>query len=132
WRSATSRKFGSSYACCRHLKTPRSSRPCGRSCARSRRTAPTFTRSRVQHIYDAAYADGRRAAENDKPPQFHEVTPWRDMVAEIRTTDESAPWLKPHERGFIEDMSRWCQRRDPTEKQGNWIHILWVRARRRR
>jgi hypothetical protein len=83
-------------------------------------------------LYDSGFQDGKRAAENGNPPQFHEVAPWRDMVAEIKTSDESSPWLRQHERDFVGDMERWTQRRDPTEKQGNWLHILWTRARRRR
>lgn len=89
-----------------------------------------LSESDMRVLYDSGFQDGQRAAE--KPPQFHEVTPWRDMVAEIAASDETNPWLNQKERDFIGDMKRWCQRRDPSERQGNWIHALWTRARRRR
>ena len=83
-------------------------------------------------LYDNGFEGGKRAAENDKPVEFTNAAPWCDMALEVLKSDEGNSWLQPHEREFIEDMARWCERRDPTEKQGRWLHRLWTRARRRR
>jgi hypothetical protein len=40
--------------------------------------------------------------------------------------------LSPKERGFVEDMLLWCARREPSEKQGKWLHVLYVKLGRRR
>jgi hypothetical protein len=83
-------------------------------------------------LYDRGFDAGKRAAENDRPVQFGEVTPWRDMAAECVDADNINNWLQPHERAFVEDMVHWCERREPSEKQGKWLHVLWTRAKRRR
>jgi hypothetical protein len=83
-------------------------------------------------LYDRGFEAGKRAAESDKPMQFGDVTPWKDMAAECLSADNINNWLQPHERAFVEDMVHWCERREPSEKQGKWLHVLWTRAKRRR
>ena len=39
--------------------------------------------------------------------------------------------LSPKEVGFVEDMVRWCARREPTEKQAKWLHVLYCKIGRR-
>jgi hypothetical protein len=51
------------------------------------------------------------------------------MAREVQDSNARGEWLQQREKEFVEDMVRWCQRREPTEKQGKWLHSLWVRAR---
>jgi hypothetical protein len=83
-------------------------------------------------LFRRGFADGMRAAETNKPVQFGDVTPWKDMASECLAADDANDWLQPHERTFVEDMVFWCERREPTEKQGRWLHLLWTKAKRRR
>jgi hypothetical protein len=85
----------------------------------------------MQRIYDAAYQDGRRAAEKDKPTEFHNVEPnWHEMAISCRDHDDGR--LTSREREFVDDMVRWTVHRKPSEKQGKWLHLLYVRLGRRR
>jgi len=84
----------------------------------------------MQRIYDAAYQDGRRAAERDKPTEFHDVeTNWHEMAINCRDQDDGR--LSQREREFVDDMVRWTVHRRPSEKQGKWLHLLYVRLGRR-
>jgi hypothetical protein len=84
----------------------------------------------MQQIYDAAYSDGKRAAENNRPAEFHSVSPpWHDMAVDCRDNDNGR--LSEREREFVTDMVRWTVYREPTEKQQKWLHLLWVRTGRR-
>jgi hypothetical protein len=67
----------------------------------------------MQRIYDAAYADGQ-----------HEMA--------INCRDQDDGRLTPRERDFVNDMLRWTVHRKPSEKQGKWLHLLYVRLGRRR
>jgi hypothetical protein len=40
--------------------------------------------------------------------------------------------LNAKEHDFVEDMVRWCARREPTEKQGKWLHAIYSRIGRGR
>jgi hypothetical protein len=85
----------------------------------------------MQRIYDAAYADGRRAAEKDKPTGFNDIEPnWHEMAINCRDQDNGR--LTERERDFVNDMVRWTVHRKPSEKQGKWLHLLYVRLGRRR
>jgi len=85
----------------------------------------------MQRIYDAAYADGQRDAEKDKPAEFHDIEPnWHEMAINCRDQDDGR--LTPRERDFVNDMLRWTVHRKPSEKQGKWLHLLYVRLGRRR
>jgi hypothetical protein len=85
----------------------------------------------MKRIYDAGFDHGVASVEHEQPVRFDDVTPWRTMAAECLRVDDKNGWLAPHERGFCEDMVRWCERREPTEKQGRWLHLLWMRAKKR-
>jgi hypothetical protein len=86
----------------------------------------------MRQIYDAAYSDGKRAAEmSARPAEFHSVSPpWHDMAVDCRDNDNGR--LSERERKFVDDMVRWTKYREPTEKQQKWLHVLWVRTGRRR
>jgi hypothetical protein len=86
----------------------------------------------MRSLYDAGFDDGKRTAEHEQPVRFGDITSWRDMAAECLRSDDENRWLQPHERAFVEDMVPWCERREPSEKQRRWLHMLWMRAKRRR
>ena len=91
-----------------------------------------LSKADMQRIYDAAYQDGKHAAEQTQGAEFHNVggPSWHDMAIECRDHDNGR--LTPREREFIEDMVRWTTRREPSEKQGKWLHVLYVRMAKRR
>lgn len=91
-----------------------------------------LSKADMQRIYDAAYQDGKQAAERTQGAEFHNVDgpSWHDMAIECRDRD-NGQW-SPREREFIDDMVRWTARREPSEKQGRWLHVLYVRAGKRR
>jgi hypothetical protein len=91
-----------------------------------------LSKADMQRIYDAAYQNGKQAAERTQNTEFHNVggPSWHDMAVECRDRDNGR--LKPREREFVEDMVRWTTRQEPSEKQGKWLHILWVRVGKRR
>ena len=64
----------------------------------------------------------RRRRASAIPPPVRPGSRWRN----------TAPSTTTAEREFIDDMTRWCMRREPTEKQGKWLHLLYVRIGRRR
>ncbi len=85
----------------------------------------------MQQIYDAAYQDGRRAAEDSKPAEFHDITPnWHEMAVDCQDHDNGR--LTEREREFVADMVRWTIYRQPSEKQAKWLHVLYVKTGRRR
>jgi hypothetical protein len=88
----------------------------------------------MQRIYDAAFAEGRRAGERDKPAAaenaWHDVEPnWQEIATECR--DRGDGRLTVREREFVSDMVRWTVYRKPSEKQAKWLHALYVRLGRR-
>jgi hypothetical protein len=52
------------------------------------------------------------------------------MACEITAKENGR--LSEKERDFVEDMVRWCARREPSEKQGKWLHSIYCRIGRRR
>jgi hypothetical protein len=89
-----------------------------------------LSKADMREIYDAGFQDGNQAAEQTRGDDFHNVSPsWHDMAVECRDRDNGR--LTPREREFVEDMVRWTARREPSEKQGKWLHILYVRVGKR-
>jgi hypothetical protein len=83
----------------------------------------------MKKIYDAGYRDAKQEAKSNGG-DFHDVGPsWHDMAVECRDRDNGR--LTPREREFVEDMVRWTARREPSEKQGKWLHVLYMRVCRR-
>ena len=91
-----------------------------------------LSESEMQRIYDAAYRDGKDAAAVDKGlfTDTDDRPTWHTMACYCASHDDGR--LSEKERGFIDDMVRWCARREPSEKQGKWLHVLYVRLGRRR
>jgi hypothetical protein len=93
-----------------------------------------LSEAEMQRIYDKAFAAGKKSVaatadfgdvtDGTSSPSFHE------MACEIMSKENGR--LSPKERGFAEDMVRWCARREPSEKQGKWLHAIYCRIGRRR
>jgi hypothetical protein len=88
-----------------------------------------LSQAEMQRIYDKAYRDGKDAAAVDvgfrsvDPPSFYA------MACEIMHRSEAR--LSPKELQFIDDMVRWCARREPSERQAKWLHSIYCRIGRR-
>jgi hypothetical protein len=85
----------------------------------------------MQRIYDAAFADGRRAAETKRPTaEWQDTEPnWQEIATECR--DRGDGRLTPREHEFVDDMVRWTVYRKPSEKQAKWLYAIYVRLGRR-
>jgi len=89
-----------------------------------------LSQAEMQRIYDEAFRRGRDAAaadggfHNTEGPSFHE------MACEIQHKANGR--LTPKEQDFVDDMVRWCARREPSEKQAKWLHAIYCRIGRRR
>ena len=91
-----------------------------------------LSQAEMQRIYDKAFADGKKSAAADgglqrRQPTARPSTRWRARSS-TRTTAGSTP--KEHD--FVDDMVRWCARREPSEKQAKWLHAIYCRIGRRR
>jgi hypothetical protein len=89
-----------------------------------------LSETEMRKIYDAGVRDGKDAAATDKGFSNVEGPSYYEMAKHCVEHDNSR--LSAKERGFVEDMERWCARREPSEKQGKWLHVLYVRLGRRR
>jgi hypothetical protein len=82
----------------------------------------------MQRIYDEAFRRGKDAAHsgfhNTEGPSFHEMALAIQQNANGR--------LKPNEAQFVDDMVMWCAKREPTEKQGKWLLVLYSRIVKKR
>jgi hypothetical protein len=90
-----------------------------------------LSEAEMRKIYDAGYEAGKDEGAVEKG--FGDVTAgpsWLQMAQYCAEHDNGR--LTPREREFVDDMTRWCTRREPTEKQGKWLHLLYVRIGRRR
>lgn len=87
-----------------------------------------LSEAEMQRIYDQAYRDGRNAAAADVG--FGNVGPsFYEMACEIQHKADGCLSLK--ERDFVDDMVRWCTRREPSQKQAKWLHSLYCKIGRR-
>lgn len=88
-----------------------------------------LSQAEMRRIYDKAFADGRKSVaatadfSNVGGPSFHA------MACEIQHKDDGR--LSPKERDFVDDMVRWCARREPSEKQAKWLHAIYCKIGRR-
>jgi len=89
-----------------------------------------LSKAEMKRIYDAGVQDGKDAAAAAQGFSNTEGPSCYEMASFCVERDDGR--LTPKERGFVEDMVRWCARREPSEKQGRWLHLLYVRLGRRR
>jgi hypothetical protein len=89
-----------------------------------------LSQAEMQRIYEAAFQEGKQAAavnagfSNVEGPSFY------DMAREIKDKGEGR--LSQRESDFIDDMVRWCARREPSERQARWLHVIYCKIGRRR
>ena len=89
-----------------------------------------LSQAEMKRIYDEAFRRGQSAASasagfhNTEGPSFHE------MACEIMLKADAR--LSPKERDFVDDMVRWCARREPSEKQAKWLHAIYCKVGRYR
>jgi hypothetical protein len=88
-----------------------------------------LSQAEMKRIYDEAFRRGKDAAtveadfHNTEGPSFHEMA--------LAIQREANGRLTPKEEDFVNDMVRWCARREPSEKQGKWLHAIYCRIGRR-
>jgi hypothetical protein len=87
-----------------------------------------LSQAEMQIIYDKAFADGKNAAAAAGEFRPVDVPTFYAMACEIQHKANGR--LAPKEAEFIDDMMRWCARREPTEKQAKWLHSLYCRTGR--
>jgi hypothetical protein len=86
----------------------------------------------MHKIYQAGVEAGNNDAAVDKGfSSVDGAKSWHDMALFCAARIDSGR-LYPNEREFIEDMVRWTERREPSAKQGNWLHKIYVRLGRYR
>jgi hypothetical protein len=81
-------------------------------------------------IFDAGVQEGKDIAAAAAGFSSTEGPSYYEMAKYCVERDDGR--LSAKERGFVEDMTRWCARQEPSEKQGRWLHVLYVRLGRRR
>jgi hypothetical protein len=79
----------------------------------------------MQRLFDAGFEKGKRSTEA-APMNFSEVGPsFYQMACEIQNKNDGR--LSQRETDFVNDMVRWCAKREPSEKQAKWLHSIYCR-----
>jgi hypothetical protein len=89
-----------------------------------------LSKAEMQKIYDTAYQRGKDAAAADTGFRAADVPAFYEMACEIQ--EKGNGHLSEKEQGFVDDMVRWCARREPSDKQAKWLHSIYCRIGRRR
>ena len=89
-----------------------------------------LSESEMKRVYDAGYQEGKDAAVTAQGFSNTEGPSWLEMAKYCAGHDDGH--LIPREREFVDDMVRWCARREPTEKQGKWLLSIYAKLGRRR
>jgi len=88
-----------------------------------------LSQAEMKKLYDAGFRKGKSAA-TAATPDFSNVGPsFYEMACEIQHKGDGR--LNQRETNFIDDMVRWCARREPTEKQAKWLHVIYYKIGRR-
>jgi hypothetical protein len=89
-----------------------------------------LSEAEMKRIYDAGVQEGKDVAaaaagfSSTEGPSYYEMAKY--------CVEHGSGRLGSRESEFVDDMVRWCLRREPTEKQGKWLHAIYVRLGRRR
>jgi hypothetical protein len=87
-----------------------------------------LSQAEMQKLFDAGFQKGKSVA-TAAAPDFSNVGPsFYAMASEIKHKGEGRLTLK--EAQFVDDMTRWCARREPSEKQAKWLHAIYCRIGR--
>jgi hypothetical protein len=87
-----------------------------------------LSQAEMKKLYDAGFREGKNAAAA-ATPDFSNVGPsFYEMACEIKRQSDGL--LSPKEINFVDDMVRWCARREPTEKRAKWLHAIYCRIGR--
>ena len=89
-----------------------------------------LSEAEMQKIYSGCVRDGKDAAAADKGFSDIEGPSFFQMAQFCAEHDDGR--LTSKERGFVDDIVCWCARREPSEKQGKWLYVLYVKLGRRR
>ena len=88
-----------------------------------------LSQAEMKKLYDAGFRKGKSTA-TAATPDFSNVGPsFYEMACEIQHKGDGR--LNQRETDFVNDMVRWCARREPTEKQAKWLHAIYCRIGRR-
>jgi hypothetical protein len=84
------------------------------------------------HEFAARIKGGGKLEEpqSEAYPKETATPSWYDMA--LACAERDGDRLNSREREFVDDMVRWTARREPSEKQGKWLHALYCRLERRR
>jgi hypothetical protein len=88
-----------------------------------------LSQAEMQIIYDKAFQDGKSAATAASGSSSVNVPTFYSTAREIQAKANGR--LSPKEQDVVEDMVRWCARREPSEKQAKWLHALYCKIGRR-
>jgi hypothetical protein len=83
----------------------------------------------MKRIYERAFEEGKNSAAVEVGFSPAGLPSFYEMACEIQHKANGR--LSPKEEGFIEDMVRWCARREPSEKQAKWLHSIYCKIGRR-
>ena len=91
-----------------------------------------ISEAEIKKVFDTGFEKGKSAAAATanftsvvEKPSFYQ------MACEIQESDRAA-YLSEKEINFVDDMVRLCSYREPSEKQGNWLHAIYCKIGRRR
>jgi hypothetical protein len=88
-----------------------------------------LSQTEMKKLYDAGFQEGKKNAAATTA-DFSNVGPsFYEMAKEIKHKGDDC--LSPKEINFVDDMVRWCARREPTEKQAKWLHAIYCKIGRR-
>ena len=88
-----------------------------------------LSETEMKKVYDAGFQEGKTATAT-AAPDFSNVGPsFYEMACEIKHKGDGR--LNQREADFVDDMTRWCARREPTEKQAKWLHAIYCKIGRR-
>jgi hypothetical protein len=97
-----------------------------------------LSEAEMQKLYDAGFQEGKKTAVTAAPADFTNVKTeplsFYEMACEIQHKSGGCyKWaLSQKEVDFVDDMVRWCARREPSEKQGKWLHVIYCKIGRHR
>jgi hypothetical protein len=85
----------------------------------------------MKKLYDAGFEQGKKATAATTTDFTNVGTPsFYEMACECKHKGDGRLSLK--ETNFIDDMVRWCARREPKEKQASWLHAIYCKVGRYR